>query len=137
MNAFEEGVQLVVGYLAPLIEACGALVVVLGAIRTIAQHVRRRFSLELDSVIGLRIQLAGSMVLGLEFQVAADILKTAVSPTWNDVLQLAALIGLRSVLSYLLERELQTLCADAETAKGEGSESGMTGAKDHSVETPE
>jgi len=137
MNAFEEGVRLVVGYLAPLIEACGALVVVLGAIRTITQHVRRRFSLELDSVTGLRVQLAGSMVLGLEFQVAADILKTAVSPTWDDVLQLAALIGLRAVLSYLLERELQTLCSDVGTAKGEGSESGMTGAKDRSVETPE
>jgi uncharacterized membrane protein len=47
------------------------------------------------------------MVLGLEFLVAADILKTALASTWNDIALLAALIALRTVLSYVLERELR------------------------------
>jgi uncharacterized membrane protein len=53
------------------------------------------------------------MVMGLEFQVAADILKTALSPVWNDVLLLAALIGLRTLLNFVLERELKMLDSDA------------------------
>jgi uncharacterized membrane protein len=63
-------------------------------------------------VRGLRVRLGRSMVMGLEFQVAADILKTALSPTWNDILLLAALIALRTVLNYLLEYELRTLESD-------------------------
>ena len=47
--------------------------------------------------------------MGLEFQVAADILKTGLSPKWEDILFLAALIGLRTILNYFLERELRAL----------------------------
>jgi uncharacterized membrane protein len=50
--------------------------------------------------------------MGLEFQVAADILRTATAPTWNDILLLAALIALRTVLNFLLELELKTLGAN-------------------------
>jgi uncharacterized membrane protein len=57
----------------------------------------------------LRLRLGQSMVMGLEFQVAADILKTAVTPTWMDILQLGALIALRTLLNWLLERELEHL----------------------------
>jgi uncharacterized membrane protein len=60
----------------------------------------------------LRIQLGQSMVMGLEFLVAADILRTALTPTWNEMLLLAALIGLRTVLNYFVERELKVLDTD-------------------------
>ena len=60
----------------------------------------------------LRIRLGQAMVIGIEFQVAADVLKTALAPTWNDILLLAALIALRTVLNFLLERELQALNTD-------------------------
>ena len=54
--------------------------------------------------------------MGLEFQVAADVLKTALAPTWNDVGLLAALIGLRTLLNYLLEREVRLLKAEESAA---------------------
>jgi uncharacterized membrane protein len=57
----------------------------------------------------MRIRLGQAMVMGLEFQVAADILRTATAPSWNDILLLAALIALRTVLNFFLERELKTL----------------------------
>jgi len=59
------------------------------------------------------------MVIGLEFLVAADILKTALSPTWNDILLLAALIMLRTILNYLLEHELKVLHGNAAFPKDE------------------
>lgn len=111
MNAFEATIQLWIGYLVPLVEACGALVVVLGVAQTIVPYLRSFLSHDPLHMAGLRLHLGQSMVMGLEFQVAADILKTALSPSWNDVALLAALIGVRTVLNYMLERELAALAS--------------------------
>lgn len=53
-----------------------------------------------------RLALGLWLVLALEFQVAADILRTAATPTWTDLGQLAAVIVLRTVLNYVLRREI-------------------------------
>jgi uncharacterized membrane protein len=53
-----------------------------------------------------RLSLGRWLVLALEFQVAADILRTAATPTWTDLGQLAAVIVLRTVLNYVLRREI-------------------------------
>jgi uncharacterized membrane protein len=42
-----------------------------------------------------------------EFMLAADILKTAISPTWDDIGKLAAIAVLRTALNYFLEREIR------------------------------
>lgn len=42
-----------------------------------------------------------------QFELAADILNTAVTPTWTDIEKLAAIATLRTALNYFLERELQ------------------------------
>jgi uncharacterized membrane protein len=99
----------VIGILAIVAEMCGALVIMMGIIRTIVVYVPGCFRRGPLMATGLRIRLGQSMVMGLEFQVAADILKTASYPTWNDILQLSALIALRTILNYLLERELKAL----------------------------
>jgi uncharacterized membrane protein len=102
----------VIGYVVPAVEACGALVIVIEVIRTLIRYLVACFKPECLILSTLRIQLGQAMVMGIEFQVAADILKTALAPTWNDVLFLAALIAMRTVLNYLLERELATLDGD-------------------------
>lgn len=53
-----------------------------------------------------RLRLGRWLVLALEFQVAADILRTAATPTWTDLGQLAVVIVLRTVLNYVLRREI-------------------------------
>ena len=88
------------------------MVIVIEVIRTMVQYLRVCVRRECIEMRPMRIRLGQAMVMGLEFQVAADILKTALAPTWNDILQLAALIALRTVLNFLLERELQGLNAD-------------------------
>ena len=102
-----------IGYIVPAVEACGALVIVIEVIRTILQYLAICIRRECVIMGPLRIRLGQAMVLGIEFQVAADILKTALAPTWNDILLLAALIAVRTVLNYLLERELTALNADS------------------------
>ena len=55
----------------------------------------------------VRMTLGRWLAVALEFELAADILNTAVTPTWNDILKLAAIATLRTALNYFLEREIQ------------------------------
>jgi len=50
---------------------------------------------------------AGWLVLALEFLLAADILRTAISPTWTDIGQLAAIAAIRTFLNYSLSHDLR------------------------------
>lgn len=57
----------------------------------------------------LRLKLGQSLALSLEFLLAADIVGTAVSPTWEAIAKLAAITGIRTFLNFFLEREVQEL----------------------------
>jgi uncharacterized membrane protein len=46
------------------------------------------------------------LILGLEFMLAADIVRTAISPTWQQTGQLAAIAVIRTFLNYFLERDV-------------------------------
>lgn len=106
----EDLLQYILGYLIVVIEACGALVLCVGVFRAMTSFLRCFvFNRKCAGMTALRIELGKCMVLALEFQVAADIVKTGVSPTWQDILLLAATIGLRTLLNYLLEHELEIL----------------------------
>ncbi len=54
----------------------------------------------------VRLVLGSYLVLGLEFQLAADILKTAIAPSFTEIGQLAAIAGIRTVLNYFLTKEI-------------------------------
>jgi uncharacterized membrane protein len=60
----------------------------------------------------------GSSLLGaLQFALAADIVRSTISPTWEQIGELAAIAAIRTFLSYFLERDLmevQRLEAEAE-----------------------
>jgi uncharacterized membrane protein len=109
----ENGLRIIIGYVIPVVEACGAIVIVLEVLRTIVRYLFHFVRRQQCDIRSLRIRLGRAMVVGLEFQVAADILRTATAPTWNDILLLAALIALRTLLNFLLELELKTLSTDA------------------------
>lgn len=107
---FSEILVQVIGFVVPIVEARGALAIVLSVGRTLVVHVLTFLKQDCNEEMRvLRIRLGQSMAMGLEFLVAADILKTSVSPTWEDILFLAALIGLRTLLNFLPEYELRLL----------------------------
>jgi uncharacterized membrane protein len=47
------------------------------------------------------------LLLGLEFELAADIVRTAIAPTWTDIGQLAAIGVIRTFLNHFLEKDLE------------------------------
>jgi uncharacterized membrane protein len=48
------------------------------------------------------------LLLGLEFELAADIIRSVVSPSWRDLGQLGAIAVIRTFLNYFLEKDLET-----------------------------
>lgn len=60
---------------------------------------------------GLRRQawlsLARWLLLGLELMLAADIVRTVIAPTWEELGQLAAIAFIRTFLNFFLERDLE------------------------------
>jgi len=49
------------------------------------------------------------LLLGLEFELAADIVRTVIAPTWNQIGQLGAIAVIRTLLNYFLERDLDSV----------------------------
>jgi uncharacterized membrane protein len=52
------------------------------------------------------LRLGRWLVAGLTFQLAADILETAVTTSWDEVARLGAIAAIRTFLNYFLERDL-------------------------------
>ena len=55
----------------------------------------------------IRLQLGRFLALGLEFQLASDILGTAVSPTFSEIGKLGAIAAIRTILNYFLAQEIE------------------------------
>jgi uncharacterized membrane protein len=55
------------------------------------------------------IRYARWLVTGLTFQLAADIIATALSPNWEEIGHLAAISVIRTFLNYFLERDMAAI----------------------------
>lgn len=106
LEHFVKGVTLI---LARLIELFAGLIVGIAAFRAILAYfagLPRRPGAD-NPPPEVRLALGRSLALALELEMGADILMTAVAPTWNDIGQLAAIAVLRTALNHFLEKELQ------------------------------
>ena len=61
----------------------------------------------------VRLTLANHLSLALEFQLAADILSTAIAPSWDQIGKLAAIAVIRTGLNFFLAREIEGEAAAA------------------------
>ena len=105
-------------YLAMGVEGAAALVIGLaalqGVIRSLSVFVGRIHGREGEVRDLIRLGLGRWLALGLEFELAADILRTAVAPTWNEIGQLAAIAVLRTALNFFLQKEIDSFARSAE-----------------------
>ncbi|MDX1655868.1 MAG: DUF1622 domain-containing protein, partial [Candidatus Competibacteraceae bacterium] len=86
----------------------GVIVIVLGALVAVVLLLLRRGGGDWQQAYhGFRTQLARSILLGLEFLVAADIIGTvAVEPTLDNLTVLGLIVLIRTFLSFSLEVEI-------------------------------
>jgi len=103
----EELVVNLVLWLKLLIEAIGALVIGVGMILAGLRFTRGSFPPVARDFIDVRLTLARFLAIALEFQLGADILSTAVAPSWDAIGKLAAIAVIRTALNYFLSRDMQ------------------------------
>ena len=103
----EELVTVGVLWLKLAVEVAGALVIGLGLIAAFATYLRgMRSQAHQRLFIETRLTFARFLALALEFQLGADILGTAVAPSWDQIGKLASIAVIRTALNYFLLREL-------------------------------
>jgi uncharacterized membrane protein len=107
-GAVETSVRHGVLWLRLLVETTGAAVICLGIVVAAWQFARtlaaRQHS---DNYSQTRLTLARYLALALEFQLGADILSTAIAPSWDQIGKLGAIAVIRTGLNYFLMREMK------------------------------
>ena len=107
----EEWLTRIVGYLIIAAEAAAAFVIgaaVVNAIISYTRHLFDKMSQQINYTERIRLRLGHMLNLGLEFAMGSDILRLAVSPSTADVIILFAIVLLRILLNYFLEREIRS-----------------------------
>jgi len=111
LQAAAEGASLAIKGIAVLLIAWGSIEAAVGCIALVARRqtghgarkeVWRRFGVWL--------------LLGLEFELAADIIETVISPEWMDIAQLGAIAVIRTFLNYFLEKDLEAAVREGEAS---------------------
>ena len=102
-NAVGDAVDLVI----PIVELMGAAVIVLGVAIAFTTYVLSELRFRPVAYEHVRLLLGRFLAVGLEFQLASDILGTAVSPTFDEIGKLGAIAGIRTALNYFLAKEIE------------------------------
>ena len=89
------------------VEAVGAVIIALGIGAAGWQFLRAQFTRQTADFTAIRLTLARYLALALEFQLGADILSTAIAPSWEQIGKLGAIAVIRTALNFFLSREMR------------------------------
>jgi uncharacterized membrane protein len=103
------------------VEAAAAVLIGVGALQTLLMLFDPRRALTIGRKRLAWLTFARWLVLALEFELAADIIRTAISPTWDDIGQLAAIAVIRTFLNFFLERDMKDLSESGKLEVGSAS----------------
>ncbi len=112
-QSVEEWLQFSTQMLSRSAEAIAAIIIAVGIIRALFSYFGAQFfratrdGQQVMQTETIRLGLGRTLGLGLEFLLAADIVSTAVAPTWDAIGKLAAIATIRTLLNYFLGRELR------------------------------
>ena len=112
----EELFRLVASYVALMLESLVVLTVAVGAIEAIYRIAREAIvkrSTNWDRR-AVWLRFAVWILLSLEFALGADIVRTAIAPTWEDIGKLGVIAAIRTFLGFFLGRDLETIEEEAE-----------------------
>ena len=105
-SAAEGHVIATVRWLKLSVEVVGGLIITLGVLVAgffLLRGLVSRRAIEFNAV---RLTLSRYLALALEFQLGADILSTAIAPSWDQIGRLGAIAVIRTGLNVFLSREM-------------------------------
>jgi uncharacterized membrane protein len=114
MHPVEVAVVNAVQWLRLGVEAIGASIIGIGVLVALFAFVRAMAIRRPPDFNRIRISFARYLALALEFQLGADILSTAVAPSWDQIGKLGAIAVIRTALNFFLMREMEQERAKSE-----------------------
>jgi uncharacterized membrane protein len=93
--------------LARSIEAAAALIIAIGVLDAVLGLSRLFVPHTAQTPEAIRLRLGRWLSLALEFELAADVLRTAITPTWSDLGKLAAIVVIRTTINIFLQQEIE------------------------------
>lgn len=94
-------------YVVPVINIVALVAVVAGTVQCVVRVVAVTFAgSSRNELRSAWLQYAGWLVAALTFQLGADILETAIAPSWEDIGRLAAIAVIRTFLEFFLGRDV-------------------------------
>jgi uncharacterized membrane protein len=103
----EETIVAIVEWLVLGVETMGAAIIATGVVVAAIGLLRVALGHAGTDFLTVRLGLARYLALALEFQLGADILSTAISPSWDQIGKLGAIAVIRTALNYFLMREME------------------------------
>jgi uncharacterized membrane protein len=107
----EDLLQRWTGYLALLVETISVVFIAIGSMEAVWMLLKRRREGRRKAVW---VRFGVWLILSLEFQLGADIIRTAISPTWMQIGQLSAIAAIRTFLNHFLEKDLEKYAVSVE-----------------------
>jgi uncharacterized membrane protein len=109
MDSAEKLLEIVVRGVSLALEYIAVLCIVAGFVKAIILLLKSGQIKYSPLYNRLRLEFGGWLALALEFQLASDIIKTTVAPTYEHLIQLGAIAVIRTFLNYFLSKELNEL----------------------------
>ena len=114
LHTFLNIIATIISVISLLIVAYGVFV---GFIAFLRNEIKRfNGTYTVNNIRQLRADFGSYLLLGLEFLIASDILKTVVDPTLDELANLGGVVIVRTVLSVFLNKEIKEL-AEEENSK--------------------
>ena len=99
-------------YISLVISIAGSIIIIWGVLLTTFFFIKmERNKLLNKNITGSNDKImygfSSYLRLGLDFMVAADIIRTIQNPVLNELYILALIVGIRSVISFFLQKEME------------------------------
>ncbi|MET0543812.1 MAG: DUF1622 domain-containing protein [Variovorax sp.] len=114
LEALEHALHNIAHLVSLIIESIAVACIAVGALGALYRVVTGWFRIKHDDHVrrdferrAIWLTLARWLVAGLTFQLAADVVNTSFSPTWEELGHLAAIAVIRTFLNYFLGREVE------------------------------
>lgn len=104
----EDSIIWIVQWLKLGIETIGAVLIAIGVVVALAKLLQQVAVRDTAEFTAIRLVLARYLALALEFQLGADILSTAIAPSWQQIGKLGAIAVIRTGLNYFLSKEMES-----------------------------
>ena len=104
MNVIHDAISVVLPYIIAILEIMGIFIVTWSVIKEFWEYIQNTF---MKKQLNIQFNLAVGLATGLEFKMAAEILKTVIIQSLDELLVLGAVILIRALMSVLIHFEIK------------------------------